>query len=349
MLTKFSRGRLDAFRCIELLRACGWLALIWLATLGLPSTRCTAQNEPEGSAPAVAAAIPPASASAEQPNTNEPTSAGLIDFNRDVRPIFEGTCLECHGPKSAKEGFRVDEKETLLAYVEPGDLESSSLWSDYLVTTDEDMKMPPTEHNKPLTGAQLATIKLWIEEGAKWADAPVAAATAVIAPIVVKTKFQRVTKFLGLFHPAAVHFPVALILISTFFLMCSFVFRDAFEGAAFHCLWIGAVSACASSALGWFFAESQGYGASPSFDLSSALERHRWTAVLLSGLSIAMIPVALAARREPDNRGRRIVWLLGAGLLSVLVSIAGHQGGEMVFGEDLYTPAFKAIFEVPQE
>ena len=51
---------------------------------------------------------------------------GLIDFNRDVRPIFESNCLECHGPKDAKEGFRVDEKDTLLAYIEPGDLAASS-------------------------------------------------------------------------------------------------------------------------------------------------------------------------------------------------------------------------------
>jgi len=345
MFTKFSRGKLDALRCVDLLKVCGWLAMICLAVLFVDTPRCSAQNSTEGAAETPTAATLVAATLA---STDEPTSARLIDFNRDVRPIFESNCLECHGPKDAKEGFRVDEKETLLAYVEPGDLESSSLWSDHLTTTDEVMKMPPAAHNKPLTGAQLATIKLWIEEGATWADAP-DVATAVIAPLVATTKFQRVTKFLGLFHPAAVHFPVALILISTFFVICSFVYRDAFEGAAFHCLWIGAISACASSTLGWFFAESQGYGSTPSFDLGSALERHRWTAILLSGLSIAMIPVALAARRKPENLGRRIVWLVGAGLLSILVSIAGHQGGEMVFGEDLYTPAFNAIFDEPQK
>ncbi len=272
------------------------------------------------------------------------SKTGLIDFNRDVRPILENHCLECHGPKDAKEGFRVDEESTLLSYVEPGDLDASSLWSDYLVTTDDEMRMPPTAHNKPLTGAQLAMLKLWIEEGATWADVAVAAAAPTVLPVPASL-YQRVTSLLGLFHPAAVHFPVALLLISTFFVICSFVHREAFEGAAFHCLWIGAVSACASSALGWFFAESQGYASTPSFDFGSSLERHRWTAILLSVLSIVMIPVATFARRAPDKRGRRIVWLVGASLLSILVSIAGHQGGEMVFGEDLYTPAFNAIFE----
>ncbi len=118
--------------------------------------------------------------------------------------------------------------------------------------------MPPVAHNKPLSGAQLATIKLWIEEGAVWSDAVQASAPVAAAP---KTQFQRIARVIGLFHPAAVHFPVALLLISAFFVICSFVHRDAFEGAAFHCLWIGALAACASSAMGWFFAESRGYPA----------------------------------------------------------------------------------------
>lgn len=273
---------------------------------------------------------------------SEAAPTGLINFNRDVRPIFESSCIECHGPKDAKEGFRVDEKDTLLSFIEPGDIEASLLWTDYLVATDEDMRMPPVNHEKPLTGAHLATIKLWIEEGAKWEDA------ALVAPLVppqAKSKFQRITSFIGLFHPAVVHFPVALLVISTVFLVCSFIYRDAFEGAAFHCLWIGAISACVSCLLGWFFAEHEGYASTPTFDFSKGIERHRWTAISLSVLAIAIIPIAMSARKKPLDRKRRILWFVGASLLALLVSIAGHQGGELVYGEELYTPAFKAIFE----
>jgi uncharacterized membrane protein/mono/diheme cytochrome c family protein len=276
----------------------------------------------------------------------ETTPTKLIDFNRDVRPILESNCIECHGPEEAKEGFRVDEQDTLLSYIEPGDVSASAIWTDYLLSADEEMRMPPVNQNKPLTGAQLATLKLWIEEGAVWA-APTA--VAKITPPPAKSQFQRVTTFLGLFHPAAVHFPVALLMISAFFLVCSFAYRDAFESAAFHCLWIGAISACASCLLGWFFTESQGYSSIPTFDFSKGIERHRWTAVTLSVLSIAIIPIAISARRNPDNRKRRVIWLVGASLLALLVSIAGHQGGELVYGEDLYTPAFNAIFEKPPQ
>jgi len=233
-----------------------------------------------------------------------------------------------------------------LSYVEPGDISASTLWIDYLVGADEKMKMPPVSQNKPLTGGQLATIKLWIEEGAKW-DEP--AAIEAVAPLATKSKFQRVTTFIGLFHPAAVHFPVALLMISALFLVCSFVYRDAFEGAAFHCLWIGAISACVSCLLGWFFAESEGYSNMPTFDFSKGIERHRWTAISLSVLSIAIIPIAALARRNPSDYNRRLLWLVGASLLALLVSIAGHQGGELVYGEDLYAPAFNAIFEEPPQ
>ncbi|MBI3209829.1 MAG: hypothetical protein HYZ37_13160, partial [Candidatus Solibacter usitatus] len=31
-----------------------------------------------------------------------------IDFNRDIRPLFERSCFRCHGPERPKSGFRLD-------------------------------------------------------------------------------------------------------------------------------------------------------------------------------------------------------------------------------------------------
>ena len=36
--------------------------------------------------------------------------AGDVDFVRDVRPIFEKHCYECHGAKKQKSGLRLDVK-----------------------------------------------------------------------------------------------------------------------------------------------------------------------------------------------------------------------------------------------
>ena len=37
-----------------------------------------------------------------------------IDFDRDVKPIFESTCFRCHGPEKPKSHFRLDNRESAL-------------------------------------------------------------------------------------------------------------------------------------------------------------------------------------------------------------------------------------------
>jgi len=31
-----------------------------------------------------------------------------IDFRRDLQPLFKTHCLDCHGPKQQKNGFRLE-------------------------------------------------------------------------------------------------------------------------------------------------------------------------------------------------------------------------------------------------
>src|SRR3954470_20439597 len=37
-----------------------------------------------------------------------------IQFERDVKPIFENACLRCHGPEKPKSRFRLDNRESAL-------------------------------------------------------------------------------------------------------------------------------------------------------------------------------------------------------------------------------------------
>ena len=39
---------------------------------------------------------------------------GAVDFGRDVRPLLERHCLECHGPKQQKSGYRLDVREVAI-------------------------------------------------------------------------------------------------------------------------------------------------------------------------------------------------------------------------------------------
>ena len=75
--------------------------------------------------------------------------AAPADFVRDVRPIFEKHCTECHGEKKQKSGFRLDVKAAALKGgdnhgpdILPGKAKDSPL-IHFLNTDDEDELMPP--------------------------------------------------------------------------------------------------------------------------------------------------------------------------------------------------------------
>ncbi len=268
----------------------------------------------------------------------------LVDFLRDVKPILGAKCLSCHGPDDAKNDFRVDDHDAMLDYLEPGDSESSSLWTDYLVTDDEDMRMPPVGGDAPqLTGAELATIKLWIEEGAKWAEGEEETEEVAADPVAELSDAEKWWRFQGIFHPASVHFPIALLVVSTGFVILSFLNRESFEPVAFHCLWIGALGAVASCVMGWAYADSQGYG-SFSFDLqNSSIDRHRWLGIGVAVVSLILIPMARSVRRTGDT-GMRLMWMFGSLIALGAVSITGYQGGELTYGEDHYTEEYNRLF-----
>ena len=40
--------------------------------------------------------------------------ASAVDFERDIYPIFEEHCIECHGPDKQKSEFRIDQRSRLL-------------------------------------------------------------------------------------------------------------------------------------------------------------------------------------------------------------------------------------------
>ena len=280
------------------------------------------------------------------PQTASAQDGKLIDFVRDVKPILDAKCLECHGPEDAKNDYRVDEEENMLGYVEAGDLENSSLWADYLITDDEDLHMPPKGHPQ-LSGVELATIKLWIEEGAAWGVAPEAEAEE--APPEAETEdlsemstIAKYWRFQGLFHPASVHFPIALLTVSAVCLLLSFVNRDSFEPVAFHCLWMGALGAVGACVMGWAYAPHEGYAGS-SFNVGSGINRHRWLGIAMAAGALVLVPLARRVRKQ-GKFSDRMIWLVCSFGLMLGVSITGYQGGELTYGEDHYAKEFELLF-----
>tara|TARA_R110002096_G_scaffold11515_7_gene42351 strand:- start:261 stop:3005 length:2745 start_codon:yes stop_codon:yes gene_type:complete len=101
-----------------------------------------------------------------------PSLSSAVDFERDIWPIFEDNCLDCHGPDKQKSEFRVDQRAVMLkggdsglAALVPGDPKASYLL-EVLDGSDPDMIMPPK--GDPLTSDQVALLKTWIEHGAQW-------------------------------------------------------------------------------------------------------------------------------------------------------------------------------------
>ena len=92
-----------------------------------------------------------------------------IDFDRDIRPVLSDTCFKCHGPDEAKRkaDLRLDEREGLFAQLKPGDPSTSELF-DRISSIDPDQQMPPPDSGVSLSGAQIATIRQWIVQGAEW-------------------------------------------------------------------------------------------------------------------------------------------------------------------------------------
>ena len=99
-----------------------------------------------------------------------------IDYNRDVRQILSNHCYACHGPDQAKRqaGLRLDKQETALAPLEseghaivPGDSQHSKLIAR-ITSADEDEVMPPPGAGRRLTPQEIATLRKWIDQGAKW-------------------------------------------------------------------------------------------------------------------------------------------------------------------------------------
>jgi mono/diheme cytochrome c family protein len=108
---------------------------------------------------------------------NPAGAARTVSYLREVRPIFAQYCFQCHGPDaSARKGkLRLDLKGEALAarggkhVIAPGSLDGSLAWQR-ITSSDESNRMPPKTTGQRLTDKQIATLKAWIEQGAKWEE-----------------------------------------------------------------------------------------------------------------------------------------------------------------------------------
>ncbi len=94
------------------------------------------------------------------------------DFDREIRPLLQERCVECHGPEKQKADLRLDAKPHAFkggesgAAIVPAKSSASPLFQRITATGDE--RMPPK--GEPLTADQISKIKAWIDSGAVWPE-----------------------------------------------------------------------------------------------------------------------------------------------------------------------------------
>jgi mono/diheme cytochrome c family protein len=110
------------------------------------------------------------------PDESRPLPAAAshsIQFEREIKPIFEASCVQCHGRGKAGGKFSLENRDTALRggvsgpSIVPGDSAGSYL-IELVAGVDPDNVMP--QKGTRLTPAQVGVLRAWIDQGALWDD-----------------------------------------------------------------------------------------------------------------------------------------------------------------------------------
>jgi len=93
-----------------------------------------------------------------------PAAPQKVDYTRDIEPLLQKRCLVCHGPQQQAKGLRLDQRESALRVIEPGNSAESKLIR--LVAGSGGRVMPPI--GARLTEAEVGLLRAWIDQGVAW-------------------------------------------------------------------------------------------------------------------------------------------------------------------------------------
>jgi hypothetical protein len=102
------------------------------------------------------------------------TKQHTVDFNTEVKPIINTSCISCHGGVKSQAEFSLLFREDALAVTEsgkpsiiPGDPGNSEMIRR--LTLDDPEERMPYKHEK-LSSKEIKTLREWVKQGAVWGD-----------------------------------------------------------------------------------------------------------------------------------------------------------------------------------
>ncbi|MBM4068710.1 MAG: DUF1553 domain-containing protein [Planctomycetes bacterium] len=107
-----------------------------------------------------------------------PAFKGVIDFRRDIEPIFKTACISCHNSDKQRGGMRLDHAEAALRGGNTGPVilprnAGESRLLHLVAGLDPELVMPP-KGKKRLTAVEVSKLRAWIDQGAIWPKQAVA-------------------------------------------------------------------------------------------------------------------------------------------------------------------------------
>ncbi len=256
-----------------------------------------------------------------------------------VFEFFESKCNDCHGAQLAKPkgkfGYVMDLKRVAAneEYIVPGDPSKSELFRQ--VNEDE---MPGKDSKTgPATAAEKLALRRWIQAGApsvlpanlaaKQAELSAGKESPVAAAPQQESFVKRLLEWIGRFHAASTHFPIALLVVAVLSEALGWLSKkESWLTCTRFLVVLGSLAACNTALLGWL-------NVHPGDSL--VYEFHKWvgTATALWALICAGAAIFFECREGSGERTRlRAALVLGA----LLVSAVGFLGGALTFGLDHY-------------
>jgi uncharacterized membrane protein len=175
-------------------------------------------------------------------------------------------------------------------------------------------------------------------------DALLASATGAGEGPGARAWLDALAQTAGRAHPLLVHFPIALLIVAACVELVRAARRDAVPSrTAGACLLVGAFGAALAAGAGWLNADFEHGGGGDTL-----IESHRWVGLAAAVAAAGALPCGWWWRRSAGSAGAGAYRALVV-LSAMLVGVAGHLGGTIVYGGSYLTAPIAALTRAEPE